>query len=64
MQDPGMCLLVYRRPGTGQRRPELSNFCTDTPRALMLWLQTQLPTKTVKGVDSHATASQSHRRTL
>lgn len=56
-QDSGMCLLVYRHPGTGGLRPELPSLCTDTAWAGMLWLQTQLPTETVKGVDSQATAS-------
>ncbi len=54
-QDPGMCLLVYRRPVTGQHRPEHPGVCTDSARAPMLWLQTRLPTKTAEGVDSQAT---------
>ena len=38
--------------------------CIDTARAVVLWLQTQLPTEMVKGVDSQAAASQTHEWTL
>lgn len=43
---------------------ELSSFCTDTALAAVLWLQTQLPTEAMKGVDSQAAASHSQESTL
>ena len=54
-----MCLLVYRHPGTGQHR-------TRTSELLHRYSSSRdvMAANPVKGVDSQATASQSHEWTL